>query len=173
MHRFVWDLRYPRPKALHYNYSIAAVWAVGTPVLPLGPYVMPGRYKVMLTVNDNNYIRYLDVKLDPRVKINMNDLQAQLNLAQDVQKTLNKTVAIFDSSRLKMKSDSVMAKENSYEELKQFSTSVANVSNVLSGFASSVQTADAAPTQGQLDLFKAYRKQIAEFEKKWKELNKK
>ncbi|MEJ2614080.1 MAG: hypothetical protein P8Z35_03910 [Ignavibacteriaceae bacterium] len=173
MHRFVWNLRYPRPKALQYHYSIAAVWTVGTPILPLGPYVIPGRYKVILTVNDKNYIRHIDIKLDPRVKININDLKAQLTLAQDVQNTLNKTVELFDSARLKMKSDSIMAENDSYEELKQFSTSVANVSNVLSGFASSVQAADAAPTQGQLDLFKAYKKHFSDLEEKWKELDKK
>ena len=63
MHRFVWDLRYPRPNALRYNYSIAAVWTVGTPVIPLGPLVMPGKYKVVLTVNGNDFQESLILSL--------------------------------------------------------------------------------------------------------------
>src|SRR5262249_43331554 len=37
MHRFVWNLRYPRPHALDFGYSIAATWAHGTPIEPSGP----------------------------------------------------------------------------------------------------------------------------------------
>src|SRR6185369_2359164 len=41
MHRFVWDLRYPRPPAPSYSYTIAAVRTAGTPVEPTGPFVLP------------------------------------------------------------------------------------------------------------------------------------
>ena len=169
MHRFVWNLRYPRPKAINYHYSIAAVWKVGTPILPMGPYVMPGRFKIILSVNGRNYVHYLDVKLDPRVKISLNNLQSQLNLAQEVQKTLNKTAAFFDSIKSKMKNDSGLVKEDSYKKLKQLSNDSANVCNILSDFASSVQTADAAPTQGQPSLYKEYKEQFDKLEKKWRE----
>ncbi len=50
MHRFVWDLRYPRPDALSYDYSIAGVWHEGTPIDPRGPLALPGRYSVSLAV---------------------------------------------------------------------------------------------------------------------------
>ncbi len=172
MHRFVWNLRYPRPRAINYHYSIAAVWSEGTPILPMGLYVMPGKYKIVFKVNGNNYIHYLDVKLDPRVKISTDDLQAQLDLAREVQNTLNRTVALFDSVKFKMKNDSGSVKEDSFNNLKQFSKAVVNVSNVLSNLASSVQTADAAPTQGQLVLFKDYNKQVEDLEEKWKALDK-
>ena len=75
MHRFLWNLRYPRPEALHYEYSIAAVWTVGTPVEPMGPLVMPGKYKVVLTVNGKDYSQNLNVKLDPRVKVSESALK--------------------------------------------------------------------------------------------------
>ena len=42
MHRFVWDLRYQRPSAIGYSYSIAAVWPRGHPIAPQGPLVLPG-----------------------------------------------------------------------------------------------------------------------------------
>jgi hypothetical protein len=48
MHRFVWDLRYPRPAAIRYDYSAAAPIASGTVPLPEGPLVLPGQYEVRL-----------------------------------------------------------------------------------------------------------------------------
>src|SRR5215469_9020963 len=38
-HRFVWNLRYPRPLSVGYDYSIAAVYGRGGEVLPDGPLV--------------------------------------------------------------------------------------------------------------------------------------
>ena len=40
--RFVWDLRGPRPRALEYEYSIAAVPGADTPELPQGLFVAAG-----------------------------------------------------------------------------------------------------------------------------------
>src|SRR5439155_24030411 len=51
MHRFVWDLREPRPEAPEYSYSIAAVRTAGTPVRPEGPFVLAGTYTVMLSAH--------------------------------------------------------------------------------------------------------------------------
>ncbi|HKJ82179.1 MAG TPA: hypothetical protein VJ954_09155, partial [Ignavibacteriaceae bacterium] len=149
MHRFLWDLRYPRPKALHYSYSIAAVWTVGTPILPLGPLVMPGKYKIVLNVNGKNYTKTLEVKIDPRVKISNDALKQQLDFAQDVNSTLDKTVSLFNEIDKKS-----MHSDVATERLNKLKSKTANLCGSLSGFASSVQTADAAPTQGQKELFK-------------------
>ncbi len=171
MHRFVWDLRYPRPKALIYNYSITAVWTVGTPVLPMGPLVMPGKYKIILAVNGKDYTQELEVRLDPRVKISEAELESQLEFTQKVQKTLVKSVELFNKINAVIKSDSGAIQKNLVEELKNINSVIANVSRVLAGFASSVQTADAAPTQGQKNLFTEYNKQFNELEKKWEALD--
>src|SRR5439155_1044512 len=45
-HRFVWDLRGPRPKAEEYEYSIAAISGEDTPAEPEGVLVPPGIYSV-------------------------------------------------------------------------------------------------------------------------------
>ena len=66
-HRFVWDLRYPRPLALSYDYSIAAVYGRGGYLLPQGPLVLPGHYTVKLTAGGKTYSQPLEVTLDPRV----------------------------------------------------------------------------------------------------------
>jgi hypothetical protein len=66
-HRWIWDLRRPRPKAVEYNYDIAAVWGLDTPLDPRGQLVEPGRYTAVLTVNGQSQQVPIDVVADPRV----------------------------------------------------------------------------------------------------------
>ena len=84
LNRFVWNLRYPRPDAIRYAYSIAAVWGRDTPVAPLGPYVLPGEYQVLLSVDGRTYTAALSVRQDPRTNAPTADLQASLGLSQRV-----------------------------------------------------------------------------------------
>jgi photosystem II stability/assembly factor-like uncharacterized protein len=79
-HRLVWDLRYAPPRGGRRAYSIAAVYR-NTPSGPVGPFVQPGRYTVRLTVDGSVVERPIDVRLDPRVKIDPADLQAQTDLS--------------------------------------------------------------------------------------------
>ena len=51
LNRFVWDLRYERPKALRYGYSIAAAFGEDAIMVPEGPPALPGVYQVKLTVD--------------------------------------------------------------------------------------------------------------------------
>jgi hypothetical protein len=67
-HRFVWDLRYARPPALGYDYSIAAVFEKGGAILPQGPLVLPGIYTVKLSAGGKTWNQSLKVVLDPRVQ---------------------------------------------------------------------------------------------------------
>ena len=67
MHRFVWDLHYPRPKVFNFSYPIAAVPG-NTELQPLGPWVLPGRYTLRLTANGRTYTQPIAVRMDPRVK---------------------------------------------------------------------------------------------------------
>jgi hypothetical protein len=66
-HRWVWDLRRPRPKAVEYGYSIAAVWGIDTPYDPSGQLVEPGRYTAILRVDDQVLQANFEVLPDPRV----------------------------------------------------------------------------------------------------------
>jgi hypothetical protein len=49
MHRFLWDLTYPAPDVLDHDYPISAIFH-DTPRYPLGATVLPGEYKVILSV---------------------------------------------------------------------------------------------------------------------------
>ena len=84
LHRFVWNLRYPQPAAIKYEYSIAAVWGRDTPLAPLGPYVLPGEYQVVLRQGAHTSAATLSVRQDPRVHTPTVDLQASLALSQRI-----------------------------------------------------------------------------------------
>jgi photosystem II stability/assembly factor-like uncharacterized protein len=66
-HRWVWDMRRPRPKAVTYNYSIAATWGLDTPLDPRGQFVEPGRYTVVLIADGQQQSAPLEIMPDPRV----------------------------------------------------------------------------------------------------------
>jgi hypothetical protein len=83
MHRFVWDLRWPRPAVSSFTYPIAAIYH-DTPIEPRGPWVLPGGYTVRLTVGGRTWSRPLTVTMDPRVKTPMADLARQHRLSLEL-----------------------------------------------------------------------------------------
>ena len=98
MHRFVWNLRYADPPAIHvqspYNYPIAAI--VGdTPLPPQGPLVMPGRYEVRLRVGEQVLRQPLEVKMDPRVSYIRNELQSSLDLELKISAALGRNFTAY------------------------------------------------------------------------------
>jgi hypothetical protein len=93
MHRFVWNLRYADPRAMHpqspYNYPIAAI--VGeTPLPPQGPLVPPGKYEVRMKAGGQVLRQTLEVKMDPRVKAARNELESSLELQLKISILLGK-----------------------------------------------------------------------------------
>jgi photosystem II stability/assembly factor-like uncharacterized protein len=96
MHRFVWNLRYADPPAVHtqspYNYPIAAI--VGeTPLPPEGPLVLPGKYEVRLKVGEQVFRQPLEVKMDPRAEAARNELQSSLELQLKISAALGRNFA--------------------------------------------------------------------------------
>ena len=171
MHRFVWNLRYPRPAALQYRYSIAAVWKEGTPLQPEGPLVLPGRYTVSLQVNGKKYIRPLIIKQDPRVHVSRNDLLKQLVLSRRTDSLLNHAVAVYKQIQQDLKQDKGSPLADSLSDL--LFTGRPNLHSAigaLSGLAISVGAADAAPVQGQKEVFSYYKKQVDGLIARWQSM---
>jgi hypothetical protein len=83
MNRYVWDLRYASPDAIQHMYPISALYE-STHAEPQGPFVVPGKYEVRLTVEGKTYKQPLTVEMDPRVKVTQAALQQQLDFAQKV-----------------------------------------------------------------------------------------
>jgi photosystem II stability/assembly factor-like uncharacterized protein len=98
MHRFVWDLRYTDPPAIHvqspYNYPIAAIVGA-TPLPPQGPLVMPGKFEVRLKIGEQVLRQPLEVKMDPRVAYIRNELQSSLDLQLKISAALGRNFAAY------------------------------------------------------------------------------
>ena len=90
MHRFVWDLREPPPRAFDHDLPISAV-PHQTPRVPEGPLVVPGRYTIGLQVDGRTRKQPLEVAMDPRVAVPQAAIEAQYHLAM-------RLVAIMDRS---------------------------------------------------------------------------
>ncbi len=98
MHRFVWDLHGPEPRALRTEYPISAI-AGDTPRYPQGPAAMPGRYTVKLMVDGKTYSRALTVKMDPRVETPAADLRLQATLASEICEWMGRDVQALEEVR--------------------------------------------------------------------------
>jgi len=102
MHRFIWNLRYPDPRAVHpqspYNYPIAAIVGA-TPLPPQGPLVLPGKYEVRLKTGGQILRQPLEVKIDPRVVAARNELQSSLELQLKVSALLEKNFDGYQQSK--------------------------------------------------------------------------
>lgn len=98
MQRWIWDARYAPPKALRYTYPISAIYG-DTPRSPLGPFVMPGEYKVKLTVDGRSYTQTLTIKMDPRVKASSADLRQQFDLSMLAYNGLQRSMEALEQVR--------------------------------------------------------------------------
>jgi photosystem II stability/assembly factor-like uncharacterized protein len=78
LNRFIWDLRYdpaPRVRGYYlYEYGGGAQ----------GPMVLPGRYKVLVTVDGTMLSASLEVKPDPRSNVAQADLEKQFSLLMNI-----------------------------------------------------------------------------------------
>lgn len=102
MHRFVWDLRYTDPPAIHvqspYNYPIAAIVGA-TPLPPQGPLVMPGKYEVRLKIGGQLLRQPIEVRMDPRVAYIRSELQSSLDLQLKISVALGRNFAAYQQAK--------------------------------------------------------------------------
>jgi photosystem II stability/assembly factor-like uncharacterized protein len=108
LNRFVWNLEWPHPDTLTYNfrgrhidyieYTLPDHAIAGkTPVnQPPGPLAVPGKYEVVLTVDGKTYRQPLVVALDPRVRVAPGDLEAQLDIARMIDDWMNSSYYSFN-----------------------------------------------------------------------------
>jgi hypothetical protein len=161
--RFVWNLRCPRPKAMNYNYSIAAVPGQDTPILPQGILALPGQYTLRLTVDGKQFTQRLNIVLDPRSKAKQVDLESQLAFYQEVSaalesvsdkyesgQKLDKKLEEITSSKVKAKNSEELADaQRKRQELAKFFAAV----NALDSLTLDLEAADGPPTSPQRQLY--------------------
>ncbi len=95
--RFLWDMRY-EPLNEPVSYPMTAVKNNTAPEAT-APWVMPGMYKIKLTVNGQTTEQSLEIVMDPRVKTSLKDLQRQHDLSmicyEGKKKTKNSNPALY------------------------------------------------------------------------------
>ena len=87
-HRFVWDLHYTRADGQKGEYPISAIYR-DTAKSAVGPWVMPGRYTVILIADGNARTQPLEVRMDPRVTTEPATLQTQFDLSLRLRDGMN------------------------------------------------------------------------------------
>jgi hypothetical protein len=106
LHRFVWDMHYTPVPGIRPEYPIAAVYKNTAPA-PTSPWILPGTYTVVLTVDGQKFTQPLTVQMDPRVKTSIADLQRQFDLSQQLYQdllTVQSIAAKVPAVRAQMKS---------------------------------------------------------------------
>jgi photosystem II stability/assembly factor-like uncharacterized protein len=83
MHRFLWDMHYTPVPDVEPDYPMSATYR-NTPPRSTSPWIAPGNYTVVLTVDDKSLRQPITVEMDPRVKASATDLQEQFNLASQL-----------------------------------------------------------------------------------------
>ena len=133
INRFVWDLHYAAPKTLRYGYfnsrmdyieytlSDHAIPGEFPREQPVGPYVVPGVYSVVLKVNGKEYRQSLSISLDPRVHVSQSDLEQQLAIAQSISAQMT---ASYEAD------GQLMALRKSIEDVKKSADANAALKNV-------------------------------------------
>jgi hypothetical protein len=74
---------------LEREYPISAIYH-DTPRYPLGAPVLPGEYKVVLTVGGKSYTQRLEIRMDLRVKTSPEDLRRQFELDRKIADALHR-----------------------------------------------------------------------------------
>jgi photosystem II stability/assembly factor-like uncharacterized protein len=172
MHRFAWDLRYPRPPALSYSYTIAGVWQEGTPLEPEGALVLPGRYIVSLKVKGVEYSQPLIVKIDPRVSVSGQALREQLTFSMAIDSALGRAVstyraAIAMADALKKRGTQKGLVDSLAELSDRNQPNLNSVAGALASLSTAVKSSDGYPTQGQRDVFYEYRRLLDDLVRRW------
>ncbi len=193
LNRFVWDLRYERPQALRYFYSIAAVYGEDAIMIPEGPLALPGVYQVKLTVGGKTYTAPLELRMDSRVRVASLALSQQSALEKniieamkqsygavqqinDLRSELKQLQARFSSdpsakpllgaiAALDKKAAELVAIEQTYPPVGI--VSAASLNGAVGALLLQVESSDSAPTSQALGAFTTYRQLLVQQLSKW------
>ena len=192
MHRWIWDLHYSSPRSTRHDYPIAAVPG-DTPRYPLGPTALPGSYTARLTVNGKSASAPFTVKMDPRVKISIADLDKKFQLERKMASLLEQTskaVTQAGSIREQLQKVTQQATGAVLDEVKSFQNKMAEVVGTPGGFLApssqaatlsrangdvavlygQVWQADAAPTLAQTQAAASSEHEVSQVMQRWESL---
>lgn len=191
LNRFVWDLRYERPPALRYGYSIAAAYGEDAIMLPQGPLAVPGSYQVKLIADGRTYTAPLELKLDPRVKpipwerqlnieleiieemkqsyavvLQVRDLRKQLQELRDKLKSDANAGGVLEAiNSLDKKAAELVAVEQTYPPVGI--VSAAGLNGAFGSLLVLIDDSDSTPTAQAFSAFKTYIRLLNQQMEKW------
>lgn len=89
--RFVWDMTYPNAKELPRGRFAAVEWGSAR-----APVAVPGTYSVRLNVDGQSFVQPFTVREDPRVKVSVQDLQAEFGLMIEIRDEITAVTEAVD-----------------------------------------------------------------------------
>ncbi len=92
-HRFLWDMKY-EPLNVPVSYPMTSIIHNTAPAAT-APWLMPGNYTIRLKVKDKVYQQTMSLKMDPRVKTPIAQLQKQHDLSMICYEGRKKTLSSF------------------------------------------------------------------------------
>ncbi|HKJ34136.1 MAG TPA: YCF48-related protein [Balneolales bacterium] len=117
MNRFVWNLRYPEVE----NPPNRVLGSSGGTLK--GAHVVPGTYKVSLSVDGKNMTQTFTVRKDPRIEASQSDLEAEFQLLRKIHKKQNETAkAINQIIAARKQINGFLTKLNKYPEVEKIRT---------------------------------------------------
>ncbi len=193
LNRFVWDLRYERPQALRYGYSIAAAYGEDAIMVPQGPLVLLGTYQIKLTADGRTYTAPLEVRMDPRAEVSpialsqqlalemkiiegmkesytavqqIRDIRSQLKDLQTKLKPGTSSKALLDAINIMdARAGELLAVEQQYPPVGV--VSVASLNTAFASLLPSVDGSDSAPTAPATNAVTTYRELLDQQLAKW------
>jgi photosystem II stability/assembly factor-like uncharacterized protein len=197
MHRFVWNLHYPQPDALERDYPISAIFG-DTPLYPLGAAVLPRTYTVKLTAEGQSYTQPLPIKMDPRVKTSLEDLEVQFDIDTRIAEAMRRDFDALAEVRIlrkKLKDLAAHGSPSLSPKVEEFDKKLAELEGTTGGYGTQflstpagrslarlntglksvldiVDSADAAPTTQGVAMFADVKKALDEQLDRWDEMKK-
>ncbi|HKV27520.1 MAG TPA: hypothetical protein VJN90_04520 [Candidatus Acidoferrales bacterium] len=192
LNRFEWDLRYENPSVVP--------GAVSWGGRPIGPLAVPGNYQVKLTVAGKSFTAPLKLEEDARIKVSQEDLQKQLDFSLQIRSrvtdahdavnqireihgqltALEKRLAGDEKSKATV--DAAKALDKKFTDVEEALIQVKSktgedplnfpimIADQMMALNSTVQSADAAPTQSSREVFDLLSKQLDEQIAKYRQL---
>jgi photosystem II stability/assembly factor-like uncharacterized protein len=184
-HRFVWNLRWPRPKAIEYSYSIAAVWGENTPLTPEGMLALPGDYDVALIADGQEQRQTLTIAPDPRIHATRAELDQAAAFYREVEgelarawQTYGEVDAVHEQLEAAQKNAATAKAKPAIEvfdkKLAPYrggkgddAPNIGTIAGELTSLATDIEGVDAAPTDAQQKVFADYRGRLARANERW------
>jgi photosystem II stability/assembly factor-like uncharacterized protein len=174
-HRFLWDMHYT-PLSNIPNYPIAAI-EYNTAPTTSSPWVMPGTYSAVLTVNGKSNTQTFNVTIDPRVKTPVKDLQQQFDYSYMCYEKYIEAKKMMDEI------EKYLMKQNLSAETKQqltamigtagrrrgvgSSTSLGSLTSSYESVMNNLQGADMAPTDTMIKAVNELNDSFEVLKKNW------